>query len=88
VFHEFGDDACGLLRGDEDDASLECVASASAFEDDVQVCPEPVGDPAAEVVGRIGISTLRFSVSSFLALFGSSLLHLYMDSEDPDELTQ
>ena len=34
---------------------------------------------------RIGISTLRFSVSSFLALFGSSLLHLYMDSEDPDD---
>jgi len=34
---------------------------------------------------RIGISTLRFSVSSFLALFGSSLLHLYMDYEDPDD---
>lgn len=40
VFHEFGDDACDLLRCDEEDASLEGVASASAFEDDVQVCPE------------------------------------------------
>jgi len=30
---------------------------------------------------RIGILTLQFSVSSFLALFGSSLLHLYMDSK-------
>jgi len=34
---------------------------------------------------HIGISTLQFSVSSFLTLIGSSLLHLYMDPEDPDE---
>ncbi len=46
-----------------------------------------VGSPVTVTLLRVPIdtSTLRFSVSSFLALFGSSLFHLFMDFEEVDE---
>ena len=49
-----------------------------------------VGSQVTMILSRVPIdtSTLRFSVSSFLALFGSSLLHLYMDSVETSYMSR